>query len=117
RRERSVIFYLFGAGVVYGALVASSLLIPSEDLWLTHPTAGASVLTLGVVPLLATWTAAELAKFMRRPRVLGPYGGKVKQLLSGLIASVVSTCAGALAVVMLEPARGGFAWLLMACAA
>lgn len=112
-----MIIFLIGSALAYAALAASSLLISTDTWWETHPTASAAILTLGLVPLLATWAAAELARSLRAPRLLTPYAGKAKRAVSGLTAGVVSSCVGALAVVLLEPTTGGAAWLLMGVSA
>ncbi|MFT3687143.1 MAG: hypothetical protein QM783_19840 [Phycisphaerales bacterium] len=108
-----MILLLLSAGACYSALVASALLIKGEDWWTPHPTTKAAVLTLGLVPLLAVWAGAELMRALRRPRVLTRYSHPLKRMLTGLTIGLIGSSLGALAVVMLEPANGGYAWLLM----
>lgn len=108
-----MILLLLGAAACYGALTASALLIKTEDWWAVHPTAMAAVLTLGLVPFLAAWAGAELVRAVRSPRVLTRYAHPLKRLLTGLVIGLVGSAVGALAVVLLEPANGGYAWLLM----
>jgi hypothetical protein len=108
-----MILVLLGLTLCYGSLAAAALLIKTEDWWTPHPTTAAAVLTLGLVPLLAAWAGAEIVRFVRRPRVLTAHSHPLKRLLTGLTIGVVGSAVGALAVVMLEPAEGGYAWLLM----
>jgi hypothetical protein len=108
-----MILFVAGAAIVYAALVTSSLTITTEDWWATHPTTKAAVLTLGLVPLLATWFAAELARFWRSPKVLTSNAGVAKRMFTGFIVGLVSCGTGTIAVVLLEPETGGLGWLLM----
>lgn len=108
-----MILVLLGVAGCYAALISSALLIKTEDWWTPHPTALATVLTLGVVPLLAAWVGAEVVRSVRRPKVLAGRAHPLKRLLTGLTIGLVGSAAGALAVVLLEPVTGGYAWLLM----
>lgn len=108
-----MIVFLFGAALAYAALAGSSLLIRTEDWWETHPTTSAAVLTLGLVPLLSTWAAAELVRLLRAPKLLTPHAGVVKRIVAGLTAGLISCATGALTIVLLEPPNGGLGWLMM----
>ncbi|MBY0307236.1 MAG: hypothetical protein K2Q09_00695 [Phycisphaerales bacterium] len=108
-----MLLVLLGAAACYGAMTALALLIKTEDWWAPHPTAWAAVLTLGVVPLAAAWVGAEVVRVVRSPRVLTGHAHPLKRLLTGLTVGLAGSGLGALAVVLMEPARGGFAWLLM----
>ena len=108
-----MILVLLGVFGCYGALVSSALITKSEDIWLPQPTAGAAVLTLGLVPLLATWAGLEVMRAARRPKVLTRHSHPLKRLLLGLATGLLGIAAGALAVVLLEPVNGGYAWLMM----
>lgn len=108
-----MILLLIGTAACYSALVASALLIRSEDWWTPHPTLINAALSLGLVPLLAAWVGAELARWLRTPRVLTRHAHPLKRLLTGLTIGLIGSVLGALSVVLLEPANGGLTWLLM----
>jgi hypothetical protein len=54
---------------------------------------------------------------MRNPRILTAHANPLKRVLTGLTVGLIGSGIGALAVVLLEPATGGFAWLLMGASA
>ncbi|HZW05893.1 MAG TPA: hypothetical protein VFF65_02125 [Phycisphaerales bacterium] len=108
-----MILFLLGAALAFGAVVASSQLVQGESWWAVHPSLRAALLTLGLVPLLAAWLAAEVVRLVRAPKVLCGSAGAARRLVAGLTAGLVSCVTGALAVVLLERADGGAAWLLM----
>lgn len=112
-----MILLLLGAAACYAALTGSALFIKTEDWWTPHPTTTAAVFTLGLVPFLATWAGAEMIRAARSPRILTRHAHPLKRLLTGLTIGLVGTAAGALAVVLLEPVNGGWAWLLMGLSA
>lgn len=103
---------LLGITACYAALAGSSLLIKTENWWTPHPTAAAAILTLGATPVFTAWVGAELARVLCRPRVLTTNVHPLKRLMTGLTIGLIGAAIGSLAVVMLEPAGGGFAWAL-----
>lgn len=112
-----MILLMLGATICYAALTASTLLITTENWWTPHPTTSAAILTLGLVPMLSTWAAAETIRLLRKPKLLTSHSHPLKRLLLGLTIGLTASATGALLVVLLEPNGGGLAWLLMAASA
>lgn len=111
-----MILLITGAAICYAALAVVSLVVKTDDWWAVRPTPQAAIITLALLPLAATWAGAEIARHLRRPRILTPFAHPLAKVLRGVMIGGTACVLSVLAVVLFERPLGGQGWLPIALA-